>query len=909
MRRIPLIPIILSLVTVAVIMTVYLVLRDFQRKAQQITTDPFSGIAADAELIFHIKKPALFRESFALTGPLGQDLEAIFTGGNPTRIIHRIDSLASADPLLSDYRNNAIALLSMHPQGNTPLGNFLLQVAFPSRMDEQALNTFIQEKLFPGTGFTSRTENQRTFYSTEKSEDRPRIHYSINHNILAVSSKLQLIQQMDQEAGADIASDSRFNTLRNSAGRFSDNLFIRTQTLCHLTQNSQGSHYPLNLPCDDIAGWQLWDVSYNAGEMLFTGYAQSGLHGQKFVDNLAGQQKKESSIAQHIPLNTQTIIYLGVSDIEKFSSTFDQWLTINEKQQDYQRQQERFEDLSGIHPDSLPGIWSGELAWVVSETSRSNHGLLLLGIHDKEQFLENIGLEAFIAEVLPGESSEMLFASEIYRANLPGLLPVISEGIVKHDFPYFSFSGNYLVAAESQEELEAYINALRFGFNFERSEEAILMEEFMQSGQNLFLYQSLASSWMGNRMEKMAESSESDRGTEKAAKSRRSFSLQILSSQRDLAFSNAMLLHKSEYSMSNPINWETTLDAPIHAGPFRVFNHNTRETEFILQDQAHQLYLINKDGEILWKKEISGPAMSDISQVDIYKNSRYQYLFNTRNFLHLIDRNGNYVSGYPMRFPAPASAGIAVFDYDNNKNYRVIFPSENRRIYNYSLRREPVPGWQYKQSDHLIRQPLQHLRLEGKDFLLATDTTGRVQILDRRGVSRLRPQQQITLLPDTRIYAHEPREGKPHLMVPGLNGTVKQVFTDGSVFEVTPDTLAGDYRFTYESFTGDTEKDLIFLNNGNLMVYSIASRLIFSLPIERGMEGEINIIEKDDNKKYVAITDKAGKRLFLVDREGAIPAPFPLSGDTRFFIEMKDSGEYILVTGLGNQLRSYNMSF
>ncbi len=908
MRRISLIPIILSLVTMAVIITVYFVLRDFQQKAQQTSTDPFSGIAADAEMIFHIKKPALFRESFALTGPLGQDLEAIFTGGNPTGIIHRTDSLASEDPLLSEYRNSASALLSLHPEGNVPLANFLLQVSFPAKIDEQALNTFIQKKLFPGVGFTSSTENRQTLFSAEKADNTPLFHYTINHNIIAVSSSLKLIQQKEHEDDTAIASDAHFSALRNAAGRFSDNLFIRTRTLCHLTQELQNSHYPLNIPCEDIAGWQLWDVSYNAGEMLFTGYAQSGMHGQKFVDNLAGQPKKESNIAQHIPLNTQTIVYLGIADTQKFSFTFDQWLSINEKQEGFHRQQERFEDLSGIHPDSLPGIWSGELAWVVTESSKSSQGTLLLGVHDKEQILENNGLKEFITEVLPGESSEMMFATKIYRTTLPGMLPVISGGLIKHDFPYFSFSGNYLLAAQDQEELESYMNVLRFGFNFERSEEAGLMEEFMQSGHNLFLYRSLAGSWMGNRLLETMENPESNRDNEKSGKSRRSFSLQILSSERDLAFSNAMLLHKSEYNVSNPINWETNLDAPIHAGPYKVFNHNTGETEFILQDQALQLYLINKDGEILWKQEISGPSMSDIHQVDIYKNSRYQYLFNTRNYLHLIDRNGNYVRGYPMRLPAPASAGIAVFDYDNNKNYRVIFPSENRRIYNYSLRREPVPGWQYRQSDHLIRQPLQHLHLEGKDFLLATDTTGRVQILDRRGVSRLRPQQKITLLPGTRIFAHEPRDGKPHFMVPGIHGTVKQVFTDGSVFKVTPDTLDGDYRFTYQPFTGDTEKDLIFLNNGNLKVYSIASRLIFSLPIERGMDGDIRIIETNDNTHYVAITDKEGKRLFMVNREGIIPAPFPLSGDTPFYIELKESGDYILVTGLGNQLRSYNIN-
>lgn len=910
MQRERLLPFILVAITLAVIFSVYWVLRDFQKKAQQGPPDLFEMVPADAEIVFHIKKPALFRESFALTGPLGQNIDALLAGGTPTDLINKTDSLAAADPTLAGHRNTAEILLSFHPNGLQPLKDFLLQVSFASKVDSKIIHTFMQEKLLPHFEFVLYSENPQPVYATKDSGNNLPVYYMFKDNQLVASSRAALLQAPSDKPASDqtnIVSQSKFNDLRNAAGRFSDNLYIRTSTLCYLTQNIQNEKFPLILPCEEIAGWQLWDVSYNAGELLFTGYAQNGVHGQKFTETLARQQRNESSITQHIPLLARSITYVGVSQPQSFAPDFRQWLSINEKEEEFLRQRARFEDLSGLHPDSLPNMWNGEIAWVVTPPREELKGYVIMGMEDKDLLLNHPVLQDFIREASPEETSDMLLAASIYRTSLPGFFAAISGGMVKDDFTWFSFSGGYLLASNSLENLKDHINALRFGFNFAKSEEAALMREFMQPGQNLFFYQSLENTRMGNLISETA--AENTEESARTGKTQHSFSWQIRSSHNQLAFSNAMLLQKSEYNVSNPLRWETNLDAPIHKGPFKTFNHNGNQVEFILQDQARHLYLINKEGEILWKKEISGPALSDIYQVDIYKNNRYQYVFNTRNYLHLIDRNGNYVRGYPMRLPAPASAGIAVFDYENNKNYRIIFPSENRRIYNYSLSREPVQGWLYKQSEHLIKQPLQHIRLEGKDFLLATDTTGGVQILDRRGLSRLRPNQSITLLPGTRIFAHEPHNGKPHFIVPGPDGIVKQAFTDGSVFQVTPDTLSGNYRFTYASFSGDTEKDLIFLHKGNLKVYSISSRLIFSLPIERGLDGEINILDTDNHHKYIGITDKAEQRLFLVNQEGEIPSPFPLGGDTTFFIEEDDSGNLFLVTGLGSKLRSYHIAF
>jgi hypothetical protein len=159
--------------------------------------------------------------------------------------------------------------------------------------------------------------------------------------------------------------------------------------------------------------------------------------------------------------------------------------------------------------------------------------------------------------------------------------------------------------------------------------------------------------------------------------------------------------------------------------------------------------------------------------------------------------------------------------------------------------------------------------------------------------------------PGLKIYGHTPLGGKAHFIIPGPDGHINQVFTDGDVFSFMPDTLEGPFGFTYQEFSTPPEKDLIFLHRGNLSVYSIASRLLFSLPIDRNMKADLEVISINNDNNLIAITDKENSRLFVVTQEGEIPLPFPIPGDTRFFIEEENNGKLILITGFNNTIRKY----
>ena len=104
--------------------------------------------------------------------------------------------------------------------------------------------------------------------------------------------------------------------------------------------------------------------------------------------------------------------------------------------------------------------------------------------------------------------------------------------------------------------------------------------------------------------------------------------------------------------------------------------------------------------------------------------------------MYLIDRNGKDVGGFPVNLKEQASAPLSVFDYEDQRDYRVIIPLKDGRLFNIGVDGLPVKGWEASKLAHAANSPVTHLRIRNKDHLLVFPAPGRVLVLDRRGSAR-----------------------------------------------------------------------------------------------------------------------------------------------------------------------------
>lgn len=183
--------------------------------------------------------------------------------------------------------------------------------------------------------------------------------------------------------------------------------------------------------------------------------------------------------------------------------------------------------------------------------------------------------------------------------------------------------------------------------------------------------------------------------------------------------------------------WTLNLDNASSLSPHGFVNHITGENEIIVQDDNNVLYLINAKGTVLWKKNLNEKILSTIHTVDIYKNNKFQLLFNTKTQLHLIDRNGNYVESYPVKLPAEAGSELSLFDYENDKDYRIFIPCKNNSIYNYSIRGTLQDKFATVKTEAEVNLPVQYVKVGASDYLAAIDVEGKIYTFSRRGAGRI----------------------------------------------------------------------------------------------------------------------------------------------------------------------------
>lgn len=204
---------------------------------------------------------------------------------------------------------------------------------------------------------------------------------------------------------------------------------------------------------------------------------------------------------------------------------------------------------------------------------------------------------------------------------------------------------------------------------------------------------------------------------------------------------NGLLYHAhTGFNQKNKIYrntlWETLADTDLCKTPVTLTNHRSGETELACQDMANNLYLFSNTGKRLWKRNVGERALGDPVQIDFFANGKLQMLFVTENFIHLLDRNGNYVDGFPVKIKAGASGPVTVFDYQKTRNYRMWLPLKNNTVICLNAQCKLVDGFAPVEVKGPLARPIEHLLLQQKDYFILCDTLGNVYAVNRKGASR-----------------------------------------------------------------------------------------------------------------------------------------------------------------------------
>lgn len=325
--------------------------------------------------------------------------------------------------------------------------------------------------------------------------------------------------------------------------------------------------------------------------------------------------------------------------------------------------------------------------------------------------------------------------------------------------------------------------------------------------------------------------------------------------------------------------WSAAIGAPLEGVPHLVKDHLSKTLQVLVQDRDHRISLISCTGKVLWQRELPAPILGDVRQVDRFKNGKLQLLFNTADAVFLIDRNGKDVEGFPIGLPGKAATALSVFDYEGTREYRVLVPLADGRLLNFGMDGKPVQGWAVGPLPAVAIAPIEHVRLKGKDFLLALDAAGGATALDRRGEQRYRPQLRMKGVQAVLGLRSAMDIGACRVAWSDSSGAVLSGTLDGAV-----DTLAHPGRGQVTAFDadGDGGIDVARVTSDSLLVTDAkGTRFGTTLP-DGGTPQVFPVFLTGRTGEALGLVLPAQDQVRLFSGDGTRWPDLPVTGDVPF---------------------------
>lgn len=325
--------------------------------------------------------------------------------------------------------------------------------------------------------------------------------------------------------------------------------------------------------------------------------------------------------------------------------------------------------------------------------------------------------------------------------------------------------------------------------------------------------------------------------------------------------SNTLITEQRAVLQTNAVSplFTLQLDSDIAFGPQFVKNHRTNTQEIVIQDSNNNLYLISTSGKILWKKELNGTVQGSVTQVDLFKNRKLQLAFCTNNQFLILDRNGKEVDSFAKKFEGGNLNPLAVFDYENNKDYRFIV-TQSEKVFMYNSTGKTVNGFTYTRTESPNIAAPQHFRIAKKDYLVFRLENGALKVRHRAGGERISIKERIQFSEnDVFLY-------KNKISFTDENGVLFQIDSKGKLSKT-------NFNLNKDHGLYATSKTLALMNENILTIKGK------KVELELGVYTAPKIFYIYD-KIYVSVTDLQNQKIYLFDSQAKSISNFPVFGSS-----------------------------
>lgn len=598
---------------------------------------------------------------------------------------------------------------------------------------------------------------------TAQLPDTTKFYVAEAHGLWLMSKSASLIEDglKQLESGTDLLQNAEFvKALKSTNPKDPANLLIQFKQVPAWLQTRLESktEWP-----EFLATWAALDVDFNEKNITLSGLSMASDSSNTYLGLFKGAGNGSAKFAEVVPQNAVLVVSQNCANVGNWHKNFEVFLG---KQNRLKKRNTQLEEYK-IDSKAFLATTSGEFGVFYVDGSQPALDRKVAFIRTKST--TDLQKMLLANGVVSTQTYRDFSISQMQNRNI---LPLIYGKLFSYiSQPYWFVYKEWLVFAPNLEVAQAHINNLLTDKTWQNSANYEAISSTVNTDAHIIVV-AKNPEWLQMAATEMKPDFAKKLSSQIDSLAQINWIVAQMELKGDAAYTQISFVEVAKTEAVAKQYWTTKLEAQLVGKPVFVKNHLNGQSEIFVEDAAHNVYLINAKGEILWKRNVGETLLGEVDQIDMYKNNKLQLAFTTPSQFFIVDRNGEDVAPFPLKLKDQATAAALLADYDNNRNYRILIP-EGRRLQNYGLDGIKTKGWDFKKAkENIVTQP-QHNMANGKDYIFMADADGNVLVVDRKGDTRLKLKNKMSA-PVGNLY-FENDKSTPKISSLGQSGYVRSI--------------------------------------------------------------------------------------------------------------------------------------
>lgn len=873
--------------------------------------DALNAIPHDAAIILEIRDFRKAWENYKQTATYRDELEKHETFRLFRDNVDFIDSLMKSNITASEIFSNRKMYISIHTAPEYGM-EYLYCMSLEKTNMKAKLDELIKSVSNSDAYFRNFEYGNTVITGVRQTEEDSSFYYTQYMGVFIASYSLLLTESaIDRlNRGETMMMDSYFAKAVESSGKNVEvNIYINYARFPGYLKMFAKSENAASLESvSQLAEWSEVDLNLRPEGLMLNGFTYPNDTAAHYLNLFKVQKPQQIEFTSVLPSNTAFFMFFGIHDILSFYSDYKTYLKKIGDLERYEQEVKNINSTYNVDIEMSLFSWMGnEFGMCITEPRTTAFSENTYAVFKARRTDLASDLLADLVKSLAlkqGEAEKEIYQDyTIININLPQVLPRLFGSTFEYmKSTYYTVLGDYVVFGNNMQSVKNFINYYAADKTLGKDIYFAAFSENISSTFNVFAYSSPPRSKYIFESYANRQTTRNLNESEESVKKFEGIAVQM-SSNGSAFYTNVYMKYNADYSETQAGVFEARLDTTISAKPLFLKNSFSGENEVFVQDDANTVYLLNTMGNVLWKKQIPEKINGKVYQVDAYKNGKLQIVFATTNFIYMLDRKGENVGKFPLELESPATNPLSVFDYDNKRDYRMFIACKNKKVYCFDAKGEPVKGWTFNKSAENISQPIVHLRAANKDFLVIAENDGKMNILDRRGVARVKVKEKIPVSKN-KMQVDVSSSGATVALTDSF-GKIFVIAMDGKITNYSPKPFSPRHSFVYGDINSDNYPEFIIADMNEVQVFSNSGEKMFTYTADD--DGLLLPMVADTwDGGRLGVLNTGSNRIFLFDESGNIHEDFPLEGSTLFdFSPGRNNIPSMLATGFGNSVMIY----